>query len=115
MKILYKHLTKYIKNKPDINDLSEKLIQLGHEHEVSNNIFDIEFTPNRGDCLSLMGLIRDLNSFYDVKINDNVYEKSITDLKLKFKNNLLDFCPKISFLKLEIDFFTISSLEIILL
>ena len=103
MKVLYKHLTKYIKNKPDINDLSEKLIQLGHEHEVSNNIFDIEFTPNRGDCLSLMGLIRDLNSFYDVEINDNVYEKSITDLQLKFKNNLLDFCPKISFLKLEID------------
>ncbi len=103
MKVLYKHLTKYIKNKPDINDLSEKLIQLGHEHEVSNNIFDIEFTPNRGDCLSLIGLIRDLNSFYDVEINDNVYEKSITDLQLKFKNNLLDFCPKISFLKLEID------------
>ena len=50
-----------------------------------------------------MGLIRDLNSFYDVEINDNVYEKSITDLQLKFKNNLLDFCPKISFLKLEID------------
>ncbi len=103
MKILYKHLTKYIKNKPDINDLSEKLIQLGHEHEVSNNIFDIEFTPNRGDCLSIMGLIRDLNPFYDVEINDNVYEKSITDLQLKFKNHLLDFCPKISFLKLEID------------
>ena len=32
------------------------------------NIFDIEITPNRGDCISLKGLLQDLNVFYDIKI-----------------------------------------------
>ena len=36
--------------------ISEKLFQLGHEHEIDGDIFDMELTPNRGDCLSLMGL-----------------------------------------------------------
>ena len=53
MKIAYKHLLKSIKEKPHIDDLSNKLFQLGHEHEIENEIFNFEFTPNRGDCLSL--------------------------------------------------------------
>ena len=67
MKISYKHLVEYIKSKPDINDLSEKLFQLGHEHKIEENIFDMEFTPNRGDCLSINGLLRDLSVFYGKK------------------------------------------------
>ena len=50
MKISYKHLIDNIKEKPDISDISRKLFQLGHEHETSKNIFDMELTPNRGDC-----------------------------------------------------------------
>ena len=51
------------------NDLSKKLFQLGHEHEIDGDIFDMEITPNRGDCLSLIGLSRDLNnSFIIAKI-----------------------------------------------
>ena len=66
MKVAYKHLVKLLDEQPDINDLSLKLFQLGHEHEIVNNILDIEFTPNRGDCLSLLGLARDLSVFYSV-------------------------------------------------
>ena len=64
MKISYKHLVERIKDKPNIQDLSNKLLQLGHEHEIDGDIFDIELTPNRGDCLSINGLLRDLNLFY---------------------------------------------------
>ena len=39
MKIAYDHLTRFISGKPDIDELSEKLFQLGHEHEIENNIF----------------------------------------------------------------------------
>lgn len=103
MKIPFSHIKQNFKNSVEINDLSEKLFQLGHEHEIYNEIFDFEFTPNRGDCLSLRGLLRDLNVFYDVDINKNISEIKFNDLKLNFINNVKDFCPKISFLKVEID------------
>ena len=73
MKFFYKHLINRIISKPSLSDLSEKLFQLGHEHEISNNILDFEFTPNRGDCLSLRGLLRDLKQYYDVT-EDEIYK-----------------------------------------
>ena len=53
MKISYKHLIDNINEKPNIKELSDRLFQLGHEHDIEKDIFDFEFTPNRGDCLSL--------------------------------------------------------------
>ncbi len=102
MKISYRHLVGKIKEKPSINELSEKLFQLGHEHEIQDDIFDLEFTPNRGDCLSLKGLLRDLNLFYETNFVMEVYDKDINDFEFQFTNNAIDACPKISFLKIEI-------------
>lgn len=103
MKIAFKHIKQSIKENIKINDLSEKLFQLGHEHELNNEIFDFEFTPNRGDCLSLRGLLRDLSVFYDANINKNISELKFNNLELKFINKVKNCCPKISFLKVEID------------
>ena len=63
MKIPYNHFVKYIKSRPSIEDLSKNFFQLGHEHEIENNIFNFELTPNRGDCFSLLGLLRELKYF----------------------------------------------------
>ena len=57
MKIAYQDIVEHIDIKPPISEISEYLFQLGHEHEIENEIFDIEFTPNRGDCLSVKGLL----------------------------------------------------------
>jgi phenylalanyl-tRNA synthetase beta chain len=103
MKVLYTHLLDNMVEKPSINDLSESLFQLGHEHEIENGIFDLELTPNRGDCLSLNGLLRDLNLFYESNNIKEIYEKDINKLDLKFTNNAQEACPKISFLKIEIE------------
>ena len=103
MKIAYKHLLRFLKNKPSIEDISDKLFQLGHEHTLEGNLFDIEFTPNRGDCLSLLGLARDLNVFYEVDFELNIYSSEIEKLDLNFTNNVKDKCPAISFLKLEVE------------
>jgi phenylalanyl-tRNA synthetase beta subunit len=92
MKIAYKHLIKNIESSPSIEQVSKKLFQLGHEHEISNDIFDIEFTPNRGDCLSVNGILRDLNIFFDVKINQNLYNEEIVDLDFDFINEAEDDC-----------------------
>ena len=87
MKISYKHLVKNIHTNPSIEKLSEKLFQLGHEHEISGEIFDMELTPNRGDCFSLNGLLRDLSIFYDISFEKEIYEKDIPNFSFKFKND----------------------------
>ena len=63
----------------------------------------MEFTPNRGDCLSIRGLLRDLKLFYDIHETDDIYDKEISPFKFQFINNAEEFCSKISFLKIEID------------
>ena len=102
MKIAYKHLLRSLLDKPDINDLSNKLFQLGHEHEIEKSIFDMEFTPNRGDCLSLQGLTRDLNVFYETDLDIPIYLKDIPLLDFNFINSAQDKCPQISFLNIVI-------------
>ena len=103
MKIAYSNLVGRIKENPSIEKISESLFQLGHEHEIEGDLFDIEFTPNRGDCLSVNGLLRDLSVFYNVDINQEIYTGKIKELQLDFENLSPDVCPKITFLKLEID------------
>ena len=103
MKIAYSHLISRIKEKPSISELSKYLFQLGHEHEIEDGIFDMEFTPNRGDCLSVNGLLRDLSVFYTISLNNDLYSAEIDKLDFNFKNLSKNICPKISFLKIEVD------------
>jgi len=102
MKIAYEHILRFLEDNPDIEDLSSKLFQLGHEHEIEDSVFDMEFTPNRGDCLSVQGLVRDLNVFYKTNLDSLIYRDNIPTLKLNFINAAEDACPQISFLNIEI-------------
>ena len=102
MKIAYEHLIKFIPSRPSIENISEKFFQLGHEHEIQNNIFDMELTPNRGDCLSINGLLRDLSVFYEITPNNEIYTDDIKSLDINFVNNSQEACPSISFLKIKI-------------
>jgi len=103
MKIAYIHLAQYITENLSIKQLSDSLFQLGHEHEIEGDIFDMEFTPNRGDCLSINGLLRDLSAFYTVNLNHEIYNEKLNELPLDFENLSNETCSHISFLKLEID------------
>ena len=78
MKIAYQHILKNLKEKPSIDEISEKLFQLGHEHEIFGNVFHMEFTPNRGDCLSVLGLCRDLSVFYKTELNYDIYKGQLS-------------------------------------
>ena len=86
MKIAYSHLVSHIKENPSIQEISDRLFQLGHEHEVEGNIFNMEFTPNRGDCLSVKGLLRDLSAFYSCNLEQNTYSGNIDSLLIDFEN-----------------------------
>ena len=103
MKIAYKHLLESIPSKPSIKNISEMLYQLGHEHEIYNDIFNLELTPNRGDCLSVNGLLRDLAVFYDVKLEKKIFMGDIKPLNIKLINNAPEACTNISFLKIDIE------------
>ena len=103
MKINYKDLLSFISEKPSKEDLSQKLFQLGHEHEISGDIFDMELTPNRGDCLSLIGLARDLAVFFGKSNSIDLFNDDIKPLEINFENLSPNDCPKISFLEIEIE------------
>ena len=104
MKVAYKHLINFIPSKPSIEDISNKFFQLGHEHEVNAGIFDMEITPNRGDCLSINGLLRDLAVFYDVVMSNEIYTAEIKSSKnIDFINKAPKACSHISFLKIDIE------------
>ena len=103
MKINYQDLLNFLSEKPSKKDLSQKLFQLGHEHEINGDIFDMELTPNRGDCLSLVGLARDLAVFFGKSNSIDLFSGDIKLLEIKFENLSPKDCPKISFLEVEIE------------
>ena len=102
MKIPYKTIKNQLDSNPSIDEISDIFFQLGHEHEINNEVFEMEFTPNRGDCLSLNGLIRDIAFFYKTKPKANIYTNELKKFNFKFTNKIKDACPRISFLKIEI-------------
>lgn len=103
MKVAYQDLKRFFVDNISLEEISEKLFQLGHEHEIDNDIYDIEFTPNRGDCLSLLGLARELKVFYDIHENFEIYNNDVQPLELDFENLSPNDAPLISFLEIEID------------
>ena len=103
MKILKSHLKSFIKQEITDYELSNLLNQLGHENEFNNKFFDLDITPNRGDCLSAYGVARDLRNFLKVDLNLDIYQKEIDQLDLNFINNSPAQCPNISFLKIEVE------------
>ena len=102
MKIVYSHLLNLLEQQPKLKELSDLLFQLGHEHEIDGEILDMEITPNRGDCLSLKGLARDLNYFYQAKELPKS-DMTLPALELQFENKAQDLCPNISFMQIEIE------------
>jgi len=103
MKIVYSHLLNFLKKKPSLAELSDKLFQLGHEHEIEGEVLDLEITPNRGDCLSLKGIARDLNHFYNADLDTEHYDADIPESDFSFENKAEDLCPNISFVEIEVE------------
>ena len=105
MILLKRHIRDRIINGSGIgmDDISSKLFQLGHENKLNSDYIDLDITPNRGDCLSLQGIIRDLGNIYDVDKYFDLYDKEIDSFNLPFINKSYDACPKIAFLEIEIE------------
>ena len=96
------HIKRFLKKDFTVEELSASLFQLGHENEIFKDLVDIEITPNRGDCLSLFGLARDLNNFYKLKEDIDLYEKDLDTFDFNFLNHAKEDCPRISFLLIDV-------------
>ena len=94
MKLSYQHILDRISTNPSIEEISNTLFQLGHENEIDGDILDIEITPNRGDCLSLDGILRDLNVFYEIDSSKELYKGKLQTLHLNLKIMLKKTVPK---------------------
>ena len=103
MKALVNDLKARIKDPISTEELSDLLFQLGHENNIENNIIDIDITPNRGDCLSVLGILRDLKNFYEIDAKYEIHEEILDSFNLNFFNESVESCSNISFLKIEID------------
>ena len=103
MKALVSNIKARIKDPITTEELSDLLFQLGHENNIQNNIIDIDITPNRGDCLSVLGILRDLKNFYEIDTKYETHEEILDSFNLNFFNEGIESCPNISFLKIEID------------
>ena len=75
MKIALSWLEEYIEEKPDWDLVFDKLTQAGIEIEgvevdsLGEKIVELKITPNRGDCLSVKGLLREIATLTQYKYN----------------------------------------------
>ena len=82
MKISLNWLNDYIKTTKDADQLAEKLTMAGLEVEAvhtvnGDSIFEIEVTPNRVDCLNVLGIARELSAI----LNKNKKDPKIRPVK----------------------------------
>ena len=73
MKILKSHLEEKLGNKKNITKLGEQLTMLGLEVDSIDPIkkdysIEIDLTPNRGDCFSVLGVAREIAADEQIKL-----------------------------------------------
>ena len=89
MKLSLSWLDSYFSSKPDWDVIFDKLTMSGIEIEnievVENDkIVEFKITPNRGDCLSVNGILREIRALSDYlpNLHDiNYFEKKYNDIK----------------------------------
>ena len=76
-------------------------------YDSEDTSWEIGITPNRGDCMSHLGVARELSNYFDIKISENDFK-----LKSKIENVLRTNSGKISecnsYVSIEIENFNIT-------
>lgn len=115
MKILYSWLQDYVNFSQTPEQLAEDLSMFAHEVESVQKVgdgavLDLEITPNRGDCLSVLGIARQVAAMYDkkLKIQNEKFKIGEEDIGKDFTVKVSDpkICPR--FTARVIDNITIS-------
>ena len=101
MKISIKWLNDYVDVNVPIETLSQRLTMAGLEVEKiekvgGDTVFELEITPNRPDCLNMLGLARETSAILNVsfnppKINPVAYPKKKCDITIDDNEGCLGY------------------------
>ena len=90
MKFLKSHLLEKVPMKIDTRKLETELTRLGLEVDSvkkfknkADFVLDLDLTPNRGDCFSVLGIARELAAAENKKIKQEIVDLKKTDLLFK--------------------------------
>ncbi len=75
MKLSLNWLKDYVQHGAKADELAHKLTMAGLEIEAAekvgkDTVFELEITPNRADCLSVVGLAREVSAVFDVPLKE---------------------------------------------
>ena len=111
MKLTKSWLEDYIDIKENITNLCNDLTMAGLEVDevvslTSDYLIDIDLTPNRADCLSVMGIARELNCInkkYNLKKLKKEIDPEPTCENINLQLNIIDkeICPRFTFMTLR--------------
>ena len=104
MKISYSWLKEFVEINKTPEQLGDDLSLFGHELESigkmgDDTVLDLEITPNRGDCLSILGIAREISAMYNTKLKYSTSQlTSIAvaniDKKIEVKIAKPEICPR---------------------
>ena len=71
-------------------------LKLNEYLNLPDNIIDLDLTPNRGDCFSVLGIARDLASSSQTKLDIKEYKKASITSKIcqAIKTPIPEICPR---------------------
>ena len=76
-------------------------------YDSQDTSWEIGITPNRGDCMSHLGVARELSNYFDIKISENDFKlKSKIENVLKTNSGKISECN--SYVSIEIENFNIT-------
>jgi len=100
MRISYNSLKKIVDFPFSAEELGEKLNFLGFEVKnmelfEEDVILDLEITSNRGDCLSLLGIAREISALTGKNLHSSPYDREIIEGESLFQVEIKDIelCP----------------------
>jgi len=101
MKLPFSWIKDFVELKDDPREISNTLTMLGFEVEGiepwgdGDVILDISITPNRGDCLSIIGLARELSAYYGLNLRmPDIYNANGTSIPPDITIDDNDGCPR---------------------
>ncbi len=95
MRIPFEWLKEFVNLDVTAKEAAHKLTMLGFEVEaaeiVDNDVvFDVNVTPNRADCLSLIGIARELSAAYKIPLHYPEHDILAESGELDFNVDILD-------------------------
>ena len=107
MKILKSHLQEKLGKKKNIDVLGDQLTMLGLEVDSiakfqNDYCIDIDLTPNRGDCFSVLGVAREIAASDQIALKEEKFSlKTQGNSKTKVLVQAKEACPKYSYLEIS--------------